>query len=65
VFGNSPEDEDLIEALKLVQAEIGLSWYPPADQCKILDASLNGESSIGGLAVDTKPNPPPSNSFPP
>ena len=60
IFGNSPEDEDLSEALKLVQAEIGLSWYPEPDQCKILDAALGGQASVGDLTVDTRANPPPS-----
>jgi hypothetical protein len=42
VFGSSTESEDLTEALKLVQAEIGLSpvgrWIAPPDQCQLLKA---------------------------
>jgi hypothetical protein len=39
LFGNSLEDNDLIEALKLVQAEIALSLYVGKDKCGILDAA--------------------------
>jgi len=42
-FGNSAENEDLTEALKLVQAEIGLSRVRPSDQCDLLKAGRNGQ----------------------
>src|SRR5262249_40744748 len=47
VFGNSAEDDDLTEALKLVRAEIGLSWVRPADQCELLQAARNPQPVAG------------------
>jgi hypothetical protein len=41
VFGNSAENEDLTDALKLVQAEIGLSRVRRPDQCQLLKAGRN------------------------
>ncbi|HYK79587.1 MAG TPA: hypothetical protein VEU95_08150, partial [Micropepsaceae bacterium] len=41
VFGNSAENEDLTEALKLVQAEIGVSWVTRRNQCDLLKAGRN------------------------
>ena len=54
IFGNSTENEDLTEALKLVQAEIGLSPITPPDQCQLLKAArsrqLVAEENSGAAA---------------
>jgi hypothetical protein len=61
VFGNSAEDEDLSEALKLVQAEIGLSpvnrWVGPPDQCQLLKAGRNGQLVAEGNSGAAGPSP--------
>jgi hypothetical protein len=47
VFGNSAQDQDLTEALKLVQAEIGLSLLQPSDQCELLKTDPVAEGYPG------------------
>ena len=61
VFGNSAENEDLTEALKLVQAEIGLSpvWVAP-DQCQLLKAGRKRQPVAEGNpgAAESSPERP-------
>ena len=56
-FGNSDENDDLEQALKLVQSEIGLSWFEPLDQCQLLKAGRKRQPVAEGNSGAAESSP--------